>query len=137
MRRKAKCRNPQRCCSFLKLPCYTGASYKLEHTWRRTDLRGLADRGRPYIRIFFLSILIFRAVLDGNAAMVKYEVKWISVEFCRVVKKKRMVRTKPGAMFTFRRQAEKEESVKEIVEKAAGERRENPFPDSCVKKVFQ
>ena len=65
----------------------------------------------------------------------QYEIKFISVEFWKVVKKKKNPQILK--LFLFRGQADKGDSVKEIVEKAAGKIREKTFPEVYVMKVFQ
>lgn len=61
---------------------------------------------------FFLSVFIFRVVLDGNAKMSS--MKFISVKFWEVENKNKnnkMTTTKFEIIFTFRGQAGKEDPV--------------------------
>lgn len=66
------------------------------NTWKRTDLRHLGvEQGHIYC---FLSILIFRAVLDGNAEIASMKGNML-VGSLENGPENGMARTEPGAMF--------------------------------------
>lgn len=93
---------------LFKLPWYVGTIYKLRNL-------GKEQMGEFCVMVysfFFLSVFIFRVVLDGNAKMSS--MKFISVKFWEVENKNKnnkMTTTKFEIIFTFRGQAGKEDPV--------------------------
>lgn len=63
---------------------------------------------------------------------------WNKIYQCGVLESSKKKKPQILKLFLFRGQADKEDSVKEIVEKAAGKIREKPTsPEVYVMKVFQ